>query len=253
MRILLTNDDGIHADGLACLERIAKTLSDDVWVVAPSTDQSGVAHSLSLSDPLRLRTISARHHALKGTPTDCVIFGVRHLLKDNPPDLILSGVNSGTNIAEDVTYSGTIAGAIEGTLLGIPSFALSLAYGPAGRDNAHWDCAEQHAPGIIRKVLANGIPRDVLINLNFPDCGPAEIKGIAVAVQGRRDAQYLKIEERADGRGLPYYWIGFTRHPQTPGHGTDLEAMAQKKISITPLRINMTDEPELTRLASLFG
>ena len=253
MRILITNDDGIHAPGLASLERIAKTLSDDVWVVAPSTDQSGVAHSFSLNDPLRLRTISPRHHALKGTPTDCVIFGIKHLLKDNPPDLVLSGVNSGTNIAEDVTYSGTIAGAIEGTLLGVPSFALSLAYGAKGRDQVHWDCAEHHAPGIITKILAQGIPKDVLINLNFPDCGPEDIKGLAVAVQGRRDAQFLNIVERADGRGIPYYWIGFTRNIQTLGHGTDLLAIAQKKISITPLKINQTDEPTLTQLASLFG
>ena len=252
MRILLTNDDGIHAPGLACLERIAHTMSDDVWTVAPASDQSGVAHSFSLSDPLRLRKISPRQFALKGTPTDCVIFGVKHLLKDHLPDLVLSGVNSGTNIAEDVTYSGTIAGAIEGTLLGIPSLALSLAYGAKGRDKVHWDCVEAHAPGIIAKILESGIPKDVLMNLNFPDCGPADIAGITVAVQGRRDAQYFKIEERADGRGIPYYWIAFTRNPQNPGHGTDLLAMVEKKISITPLRINMTDEPTMTALASLF-
>ena len=252
MRILITNDDGIHAAGLACLERIAAQMSDDVWVVAPATDQSGVSHSFSLSDPLRLRSISPRRHALQGTPTDCVIFGIKHLLKDHAPDLILSGVNSGTNIAEDVTYSGTIAGAIEGTLLGVPSIALSLAYGTKGRDKVHWDCVEYHAPGIIAKILKNGVPKDVLINLNFPDCGPNDIAGITVAVQGRRDAQYLRIEERKDGRGIAYYWIAFTGAVQTPGHGTDLMAMAEKKISITPLRIDMTDEPTLTQLAAIF-
>ena len=253
MRILITNDDGIHAPGLKILENIAKTLTDDIYVVAPATDQSGVAHSLSLNDPLRLRTISDRHYALKGTPTDCVIFAIRHLLKDNPPDLVLSGVNSGTNIAEDVTYSGTIAGAIEGTLLGVPSIALSQAYGASGRDHMHWNCAGQHAPGIIRRLLDNGIPKDVLINLNFPNCAPADIAGIAVTEQGRRDAHFLKIDERADGRGIPYYWIAFTRSLQSPGEGTDLEAMALKKISITPLRINLTDEPARIQLASLFG
>ena len=133
MRILLTNDDGIHAAGLKLLELIAGELSDDVTVVAPENDQSGVAHSLSLSDPLRLREIGPRHFALKGTPTDCVIMGVRKIMADHPPDLVLSGVNRGQNVAEDVTYSGTIAGAMEGALLGIPSIALSQAYGGRGR------------------------------------------------------------------------------------------------------------------------
>src|SRR5271169_5890936 len=131
MRILLTNDDGIHAQGLKLLESIAGELSDDVTVVAPENDQSGVAHSLSLSDPLRLREIGPRHFALKGTPTDCVIMGVRRILADRRPDLVLSGVNRGQNVAEDVTYSGTIAGAMEGAMLGIPSIASSQAYGGA--------------------------------------------------------------------------------------------------------------------------
>lgn len=127
MRILLTNDDGIHAEGLAVLERIARQISDDVWVVAPETDQSGLAHSLTLSEPLRLRQIDARHFALRGTPTDCVIMGVRHVLP-GAPDLVLSGVNSGANMADDVTYSGTVAGAMEGTLLGVKAIALSQEY-----------------------------------------------------------------------------------------------------------------------------
>ena len=146
MRILLTNDDGIHADGLLALERIARTLSDDVWVVAPETDQSGVSHSLSLNDPLRLRAIDERRFAVRGTPTDCVIMGVRHILFEHRPDLVLSGVNRGQNVAEDVSYSGTIAGAIEGTILGVPSIALSQAYGPGGRDAVKWACAERHGP-----------------------------------------------------------------------------------------------------------
>ena len=127
MRILITNDDGIHAPGLEVCEKIARALSDDVWIVAPETDQSGVSHSLSLNDPLRLREVGAKHFAVKGTPTDCVIMGARHIMKE-VPDLVLSGVNRGRNCAEDVTYSGTVAGAMEGTVLGIPSFALSQAY-----------------------------------------------------------------------------------------------------------------------------
>ena len=171
MRILITNDDGIHAPGLSACEQIARALSDDVWIVAPETDQSGVAHSLSLNDPLRLREIEERRFAVKGTPTDCVIMGVRHILKE-PPDLVISGVNRGRNCAEDVTYSGTVAGAMEGTVLGVPSFALSQAYAFTTKHLPHWDNAITHAPGLIRKVLAEGMPKDVLVNINFPDCEP---------------------------------------------------------------------------------
>src|SRR5271154_4819374 len=181
MRILLTNDDGIHAAGLKLLESIARELSDDVTVVAPESDQSGVAHSLSLSDPLRLREVGPRHFALKGTPTDCVIMGVRKIMADHPPDLVLSGVNRGQNVAEDVTYSGTIAGAMEGALLGVPSIALSQAYGGAvGRPMIEWDAAETHAPGVIAKILAIGIPEGTLINVNFPACAAADVEGVAV-------------------------------------------------------------------------
>ena len=152
MQILLTNDDGINAPGLAVLETIARELSDDVFVVAPESDQSGVAHSLSLSDPLRLREISPRHYAVKGTPTDCVIMGVRMIMADKGPDLVLSGVNRGQNVAEDVTYSGTIAGAIEGAMLGIPAIALSQAYaGVHGRPLIEWESTEQHAVPLIRR------------------------------------------------------------------------------------------------------
>src|SRR5215813_5761311 len=146
MRILLTNDDGIHAPGLGVLEEIARALSDDVWIVAPETDQSGVSHSLSLNDPLRLREIDDRRFAVKGTPTDCVIMGVRYLMKDAAPDLVLTGVNRGQNVAEDVTYSGTIAGAIEGTILGIPSMALSLSFSATTRQKPYWETAVRFGP-----------------------------------------------------------------------------------------------------------
>jgi 5'-nucleotidase len=251
MRILLTNDDGIHAPGLAVLERIAASFAEELWVIAPETDQSGVAHSLSLNDPLRLREISERRFALKGTPTDCVIMGVRSVLREMRPDLILSGVNRGQNVAEDVTYSGTIAAAMEGTILGIPSIAVSQAYGPAtGRKNIYWQTAEAHAPAIIAKVLGEGIPRDVLININLPDCPPDEVAGLAVTVQGKRDSELLRLDRRIDGRGNPYYWLVAARGDFVPGHGTDLEALANNKISVTPLRLDLTDEPTLTRYAS---
>ncbi|POR54296.1 5'/3'-nucleotidase SurE [Bosea psychrotolerans] len=253
MRILVTNDDGIHAEGLAVLEAIAAQLSDDVWVVAPETDQSGVAHSLSLSNPLRLRQIDKRRYAVAGTPTDCVIMAARSIMIDHRPDLVLSGVNRGQNVAEDVTYSGTIAAAMEGTLLGIPSIAVSQAYGPAGRDQIHWDCAKHHAPGIVRRLLDEGIPKDVLFNLNFPNVPPSEVAGVAVTVQGRRDQELMKLEPRQDGRGNPYFWIAFQRSKSEPANGTDLRALFEKKISVTPLELDLTHEPTLTRFAQVFA
>jgi 5'-nucleotidase len=254
MRILLTNDDGIHAQGLKVLEEIAAELSQDVTIVAPETDQSGVAHSLSLNDPLRLREISARHFAVRGTPTDCVIMGARKIMADRRPELVLSGVNRGQNVAEDVTYSGTIAGAIEGTMIGLASIALSQAYGgPEGHSNMQWDCARTHAPVVIRQLLKEGIPPGILLNINFPACAPKEVRGIAVTSQGRRDTELLRIEERKDGRGNPYYWLMFQRGRFTPDAGTDIEALAAKKISITPLRLDLTDETMRVRYAKAFA
>ena len=253
MRILCTNDDGIHAPGLKALEAIARQLSDDVWVVAPETDQSGVSHSLSLNDPLRLREISERHFAVKGTPTDCVIMGIRHILHGAKPDLVLSGVNRGQNVAEDVSYSGTVAGAIEGTILGVPSIALSQAYGPGGRNAVKWHCAEAHAARIVRTILELGIEKGTLVNLNFPDCEPEEVVGAAVVNQGVRNQELLRLDERMDGRGNPYYWIAFEKRRSAPGNGTDLWAIENRRIAITPLRLDMTDEPTLTRYAQAFA
>lgn len=253
MRILVTNDDGIHARGLEICEQIARELSDDVWVVAPEVDNSGVSHSLSLNDPLRLRDVGEKRFAVKGTPTDCVIMAVRHIIKDKAPDLVLSGVNRGSNVAEDVSYSGTVAGAMEGTVLGIPSIALSQAYGPGGRDHPHWETSRHHAPALVRRVIAAGIPRDVLVNINFPDCTPDEVQGTSVTSQGKRDQEMLRIEPRFDGRGNPYFWLAFARRGKPAGtHGTDLAAMTEKRISVTPLRLDMTDEPFMTALAAVF-
>jgi 5'-nucleotidase len=252
VRILITNDDGIYAPGLDVCADIARTLSDDVWIVAPESDQSGVSHSLSLNDPLRLREVDDRRYAIKGTPTDCVIMGVRHLLIDAPPDLILSGVNRGQNVAEDVAYSGTIAGAMEGSILGVPSLALSQAYGAESRQKPHWETAIRFGPELIRKVLAEGLPRNVVVNVNFPDCPPDQVKGIAVTTQGKRDQELLRIDARRDGRGNPYYWVAFERREKKQMRdGTDLSALMDNHIAVTPLRLDMTDEPFMTRLAGI--
>ncbi len=253
MRILITNDDGIHAPGLDACEKIARAMSDDVWIVAPETDQSGVSHSLSLNDPLRLREVDERRFAVKGTPTDCVIMGVRHVMKQ-PPDLILSGVNRGRNAAEDVIYSGTVAAAMEGTVLGFKSFALSQAYNFASRQNPVWDCGIEHAPGLIKRVIEAGMPRDVLVNINFPDCAPDAVAGVAVTVQGKRDQELLRLDARHDGRGNPYYWIAFGRGGIAgAAPGSDLAALSENKISVTPLRLDLTDEPFMTKLAEVLG
>lgn len=239
MRILLTNDDGIHAEGLAALERIARTISDDVWVVAPETDQSGYAHSLSISEPLRLRKIGEKHYAVRGTPTDCVIMGVRNILP-GPPDLILSGVNSGSNVADDVTYSGTIAGAMEGTLLGIRSIALSQGYNFAdGERIVPYDTCEALAPALLDRLLGIDLPVGVFLNLNFPNCRPEEIEGTLVTSQGKL-AHGLWIDQRADGRGFPYYWLRFGREASELREGTDLHAVKNNFVSVTPLKLDLT-------------
>jgi 5'-nucleotidase len=254
MRILITNDDGIHADGLGVCEEIARALSDDVWVVAPEYDQSGVSHSLSLNDPLRLRAVGERRFAVKGTPTDCVIMAVRHIMKDRPPDLVLSGVNRGRNAGEDVIYSGTVAGAVEAAILGIPSLALSQSYKSHTRQPPYWETAIQFAPDIIRRVLAAGIPHDVLVNVNFPDCAPGDVTGIAVAHQGRRRQERLQIDAREDGRGNAYYWIAYVRaRGSPPNDGTDVSALAANRIAITPLRLDMTDETFKAKLTGVFS
>jgi 5'-nucleotidase len=253
VRVLITNDDGIHAEGLDVCAEIGRALSDDIWIVAPEFDQSGVSHSLSLNDPLRLRAVAERRFAVKGTPTDCVIMGSRHVIKDRPPTLVLSGVNRGRNAGEDVIYSGTVAGAVEGTILGIPSFALSQAYRSRSGHPPHWATATRFAPEIIRRVLQAGIPHDVLININFPDCAPDEVKGIAVTAQGRNRQDRLQIDARQDGRGNAYYWIAYVRmRGMPPADGTDISALADNRIAVTPLRLDMTDEPFMTRLAEVF-
>jgi 5'-nucleotidase len=246
MRILLTNDDGIHAEGLAALERIARTLSDDVWIVAPETDQSGVAHSLTISEPLRLRKIGDKKFAVRGTPTDCVIMAVREIM-DVAPDLVLSGVNSGQNIADDITLSGTVAGAMEGTLLGIRAIALSQAYSWNNGRVVPWDTCEAHAPALLKKLITQDLPEGVFLNVNFPNCAASEVQGTKVTSQGKL-AHGTFIEERADGRGFPYYWIRFDRGAETPGEGTDVAALDAKYISVTPLMLDLTAHKVRDRL-----
>ena len=250
MRILLSNDDGINAPGLKTLETIARQLTDDVWIVAPELDQSGAAHSLTLRDPLRAREISDKKYALSGTPTDCVLFAVNHLLKDKKPDLVLSGINHGANLAEDITYSGTVAAAMEGSLLHIPSIAISLCVNKG--HPAKWSTAEKHIPDILSHLIKTQLDPYTLININVPDVIAPSVKGIRVTRQGQRT--YLdELHECVDPRGKKYYWVGIVNHDGSGESGTDLDAIANGFISITPLSLDFTHEKSLTKLNEVFS
>ncbi len=252
MRIVVTNDDGIHSPGLAVAEKIAHSLSDDVWVVAPETEQSGASHSLTLAFPLRLRKIAERRFAVSGTPTDCVMMAALHILKDQPPDLVLSGVNWGSNLADDVTYSGTIAGAMEGCALGIRSIALSQAYDDESRQ-IDWSPGEVHGPALVRRLIDAGWPEGTLININFPGCTAAKVTGTELVPQGRYDLQSTEIEERHDARLRPYYWIGLRRRNATPPKQSDVGAVYDNKIAVTPLHMNLTDTAALEKMRQSLG
>jgi len=246
LRILVTNDDGIHAPGLKVLERIARALSKDVWVAAPEFEQSGASHSLTLTMPLRVRRIARRRFAIRGTPTDCVMLAVCKLIGGRRPDLVLSGVNRGGNLAEDVTYSGTIAAAMEGTILNIPSVALSQCYGDGAR--VPWDTAQRHGAEVVRQLVEAGWPAHVLMNVNFPDCPPEQVQGTEICRQGKRDASELFIDERVDARAQTYYWLGFRRQESQPEDGTDLAAVANDRIAVTPLHLDLTERQLLGKL-----
>ncbi len=249
MRILVTNDDGINAPGLEVLREIAEALGSEVWVVAPETDQSGLSHSLTLNDPLRLRKVEDRVYALRGTPTDCVIMGVREVMKE-APDLILSGVNSGQNISDDVTYSGTIAAAMEGTMLRIPSIALSQAYDWDSGAAIPWNVTSTHAPDLLRKILEKGIESGVLININFPSCAVEDVAGVQITRQGAL-THGLFIDKRSDGRSNPYYWLTYQRQSQNVLSGTDMDALQQNFISVTPLKLDLTADDAMSRYSDL--
>jgi 5'-nucleotidase len=254
LRILITNDDGIEAEGLAALTRIAAALSDDVWVVAPETEQSGASRALTLSEPLRVRRIAERRFAVAGTPTDCITLALQDLIPDPKPDLVLSGVNRGQNAAEDVTMSGTVAGAIEGMALGVPSIALSQAMTYFHDEvQAHFETAEAYAPGVIRKLLEAGWPEGVIININFPGRAPDEVTAVEVTRQGFRDVQTRYLDRRTDLRGRDYYWIGYRTIASKPAAGTDLRAIYDGRISVTPLHIDLTHMKTVRDLKAVLG
>ncbi|MBP7703923.1 MAG: 5'/3'-nucleotidase SurE [Caulobacter sp.] len=254
MRILLTNDDGIHAEGLVALETIARALTDDVWICAPEYEQSGASRALTLADPIRVRKVADRRWAVAGTPTDCVMLAVQDLIDGPRPDLVLSGVNRGQNIAEDVTLSGTVAGAIEGMSLGIPSIALSQTM-MAFEDEVipFWETAVEYGPGIVRRLVEVGWPKDVIMNVNFPARPPEEVTAVEVTRQGFRDTHIRTLDKRTDLRNRAYYWMGFSGQLSKPADGTDLKAIYEGKISVTPLHIDLTHMPTVNDLKGVLG
>lgn len=245
-RILISNDDGIEAPGLKLLTRIARTLCRDVWVVAPEQEQSGASHSLTLHRPLRIRRLSSRRFAVDGTPTDCVLLAVNSILRDKQPTLMLSGINAGGNMGEDVTYSGTVAAAMEATLLNVPAIALSQHVADGG--TLKWQTAALYTPKIIRRLTAAPWPRNTLINVNFPDVPPEKVTGLAATAQGRRKIGDQLIE-RDDPRGRAYYWIGPQREEaRATRKGTDVHEVAEGKVALTPIFLDLTNRAALTAL-----
>ncbi|MEH6477742.1 MAG: 5'/3'-nucleotidase SurE [Sneathiella sp.] len=247
MRILLSNDDGFDAPGMATLRKIAAALSDDVIVVAPAKEQSGASRSLTLHDPLRLTKYSETEYSVSGTPTDCVMMALNYLFKDSPPDLILSGVNRGGNLGEDVLYSGTVAAASEGTLLGVRSIAISQCI--VDPENIHWETTEKLAPAIIENLLKMEWGGGTLMNINFPAVPVDEVKGIQATRQGKRDLSNLLIDARVDARGHDYFWLGYRPSLGDPQQGDDLFAVSTGMVSVTPLHLNLTANSVMDDLA----
>ncbi len=239
-RILLTNDDGIHSEGLHKLEAALRSVGD-VFVVAPEFEMSGASHSLTLSRPLRIRQIDERHWTVDGTPTDCVTFALNKILPPElRPDICASGINYGGNLGDDASYSGTVAGALEATILGVPGLAFSLV----ARESFDFSYAAQFAAEVVRKTLADGLPDGTLLNINIP---PGEIQGVRITKQGVKQARPV-IYEQVDPRGKPYYWIGEERYGFHPGENTDFEAVENGFVSVTPMRSDMTNHQALEAL-----
>ncbi len=244
MSILLSNDDGIASEGLAALQEALASL-DEVWVVAPDRDQSAVSHSLTLHRPLRIEQVGRRAFAVDGTPTDCVNLAINGILPERPR-LVVSGINRGANLGDDITYSGTVSAAMEGTLLGVPAIAISLL----GTERFDFSPAAAFAHWLATQLLCDHLPPDSLLNVNVPGLPQHEIKGFALTRQGKRrygDA----IVEKVDPRGKKYYWIGGNQLDFVDTEGTDFSAVRRGLISITPLHLDLTNYPSLEQLRHL--
>ena len=254
MRILLTNDDGVNAPGLKVLEKIAREFSDDIWIVAPAEENSGAGHSLTLTRPVRIRQHGHQHYSVTGTPTDSVMMALGVVMKDAKPDIVLSGVNRGANLGDDITYSGTVSAAVEGALAGIRSIALSQVY--ARNDSGEevsFDAAEEWGARVLAPLLETPLVPRTLVNVNFPAIAPDAVKGIQVVRQGFHDYSRGSIVKGTDPRGYDYFWFGLHGVEHTSGHDTDLEVVDDGFISVTPLQLDLTHRESLEALRSAYA
>lgn len=239
-RILLANDDGVDAPGIRILEKVAEQFADEVWVVAPATDKSGVSNSISLRESVRVEARGVRKFAVHGTPADCVAVAVRHLMRNFPPDVLLSGINSGSNIGFETVLSGTVGAAITGVLLGIPSVALSQDKRP--EDQPNWTTAEEQCLPVLQKLFEAGLPAECCLNVNFPNVSDGLVKGIRVTRQGIGKVKGITVTPTADPHGEDYFWLrvehGVTDLPEF----SEVSAVAAGFISVTPLTWERTSQ-----------
>lgn len=246
-RILLTNDDGIDAPGLAVLEQIAGELAREVWVVAPEHDQSGVSHAISLHHALRVSRHGERRFGVSGTPGDCAVMAISHLMTDAPPQLLLSGVNRGLNLGMETVFSGTVGGAMTGMMLGVPSIAMSQAY--RDRANPDWSASRTLGAKVVRQLLEMGWGKDACLNVNFPALPVDQVGPLTLARQGVGMIDGMIVDTRVDPRGMSYHWLNFRRGDRPQGPESDYDALRAGKIVVTPLRYDRTDDEAYAALA----
>lgn len=237
-RVLLTNDDGIDAPGLAVLEAVAAEIAHEVWVIAPEHDQSGTSHSISLHSPLRISRQGERRFGVQGTPGDCVVMAARHLMKDAAPTLVLSGINRGANLGVETMFSGTVGAAMTGLLLGLPSIALSQTF--TDRENVRWDTARELAPGVIRQLLAISHDAPTCLNVNFPDCDASAAGPLTATRQGVGLVEGIDVVPEVDPRGIDYFWLRFRREPRENAPDSETAVVGSKRVSVTPLHFDRT-------------
>jgi 5'-nucleotidase len=246
-RILLTNDDGIDAPGMAVLEQIAAELAREVWVVAPEHDQSGQSHAISLHHALRISERGVRRYGVTGTPGDCAVIGLCHLMTETPPQLVLSGVNRGLNLGMETVFSGTVGGAMTAMMLGVPAIALSQAF--TDRNKVPWDTARTLGAETVRKLLAIGWGEQACLNVNFPPLPAAEAGPITLARQGEGMIAGMHVDTRIDPRGMKYHWLNFRRGERPQGPESDTSALRAGNIVVTPLRYDRTDDQAYAELS----
>lgn len=245
-RLLLTNDDGIDGAGLAVLEAAAAEIADEVWVVAPDSDRSGAACSVSVHEPVRLRQVGPTRYEVKGTPADSVLVALRHLMAGARPDLILSGINCGGNLGDDVIFSGTLGAAVAGSMHGIPAVALSQTYRSA--ETIRWDTARQWTPRVLEALFPDGPAGTECYSVNFPDVAPDEVRGMAAARQSAATID-VAVEKRRDARGRDYFWLALNRGAGNRLPRSDADALRQRRIAITPIDSDHTLEVRFAALA----